>query len=84
MTSQTLTTFIEKVKCALSFNSMQENKDFFLLNIASWGSFAASLFTPDNISIVAGLSSICLSLTGVILNLIKILTERKNKNEKNS
>jgi hypothetical protein len=39
---------------------------------------SVSFFTPDNIAIISGLGSLCLSLSGILLNLYKI----KKQNEK--
>jgi hypothetical protein len=59
------------------------NDNTFLLSIWAYFGFFASLITPDNISIIAGGFSIVLSLSGIVLNLIKIYKNKKSKqNEK--
>lgn len=56
------------------------------LEITAWSGFLLTILTPQNISIIAGAASLGLSVTGIILNLIKIYkTSKQNtqKNEKN-
>ena len=51
-----------------------------LLEITAWGGVILTIITPENISMVAGAASLALSTTGIILNLIKIYKNSKNKN----
>ena len=50
------------------------------LEISAWSGFIFSIITPENISLFAGIASLALSGTGIILNLIKIYKNSKNKN----
>lgn len=50
------------------------------LEITAYTTAAISFFTPENIAIVSGLASLCLSLSGILLNLYKI----KKSNEKSN
>jgi hypothetical protein len=51
-----------------------------LLEITAWSGVILTIVTPENISMVAGAGSLALSITGIILNLIKIYKNTKNKN----
>lgn len=56
------------------------------LEISAWGGVLLTIITPQNISLIAGAASLGLSVTGIILNLIKIYkTSKQNtqENEKN-
>ncbi len=47
-----------------------------IIEITAWVSFFAAAI-GNNLTLVAGLSSVALSFTGIILNLIKIYKENK-------
>jgi hypothetical protein len=49
-----------------------------VLEITAYSTALISFFTPENIAIISGLGSLCLSLSGILLNLYKI----KKQNEK--
>ena len=56
------------------------------LEISAWGGVLLTIITPQNMSLIAGAASLGLSVTGIILNLIKIYkTSKQNtqENEKN-
>lgn len=53
------------------------------LEITAWSGFLLTILTPQNISIIAGAASLGLSVTGIILNLIKIYKTSKQKTENN-
>ena len=47
-----------------------------ILEIGAWLGFFVHCVS-DNIGLIAGVTSVCLSVTGIILNLIKIKKENK-------
>ena len=58
------------------------NNDHPILYVTAWVGYIASVFTADNISIAAGIASLCVSISGIVVNLIKIY--KSSKNEKDS
>ena len=46
------------------------------LEIGAWFAFFVSAL-DHNMTLLAGLASLCLSFTGIVLNLIKIYKEKK-------
>jgi len=56
-----------------------------LIQVGAWSGFITAVLSPENIALAAGAFSILLSASGIVLNIIKIFKQFKNKNhEKNS
>ena len=51
------------------------------LYATAWVGYIASVFTADKISIAAGIASLCVSISGIVVNLIKIYKSSKNEKD---
>lgn len=70
---------MQSQKCALSFKKMNlpETPQTDLIHLGAYAGFFGAIFSPENIAICSGVFSICLSFSGIILNLIKIFKQNK-------
>ena len=52
--------------------------------LLSFAGLAATIFTPETVQIFAGLSTVALSISGIVVNCIKFYNQYKNPNKPNT